>query len=113
MLGVSPRWLWHNENLGEFSPQWISLQGLYFYNVALKVIKHEPQFSCHDHFSPLLMIFIHWDTKASNKTHAKIFSTNAIWGTTQAEKIWGQQWKHESEQIMMSDDDDDVSQANR
>ena len=77
---------------------------MYFYNVALKVIKHEPQFSCHDHFSPFLMIFIHLYTKASNKTHAKIFSTNAIWGTTQAEKIWGQQWKHESDQIMMSDD---------
>ena len=32
-----------------------------------------------------------WDTKASHKTHAKIFSTNAIWGTTQAEKIGQQQ----------------------
>lgn len=83
---------------------------MYFYNVDLKVIKHEPQFSCHDHFSPFLIIFIHWDTKASNKTHAKIFSTNAIWGTTQAEKICGQQWKHESDQIMMSDD---ASQPNR
>ena len=95
---------------GNSIPNESAFKDMYFYNVDLKVIKHEPQFSCHDHFSPFLIIFIHWDTKASNKTHAKIFSTNAIWGTTQAEKICGQQWKHESDQIMMSDD---ASQPNR